>query len=96
MFFSNSIKFKFVSFFVFILFLSFIFVSPFVHNHSDSNFHNNCPACNWFVHAFFILSVGFIFAGLLLTKIKVFDLYSFYFLKPYQKNQNPRSPPENV
>ena len=78
----------------------FIFLSvgvEFLHNHSDSEFHNDCPACIWLINLVFIFFVFLLLPGILLRFGHIsLNFLRIFISKTYQALQRPRSPPSLV
>lgn len=87
---------KIILFFVVFVFLFLTLGAQFFHNHSDSEFHQDCPACIWLINAVFIFSVFLILFGLLLSSKVFFNYLQIVFPKSYQASQYLRSPPALV
>jgi len=86
--------FKSISFFIIFVLLFLTLGIEFFHNHSDSDFHNDCPTCQWLINSVFILFVFFVFLGLFLSLRQFFIFLQISPLKTYRASQYLRSPPK--
>ena len=66
MFVLKNNNFKIILFLAVFIFLFLTIGAEFFHNHSDSEFHNDCPACIWLINLIFILSLFLLLPGLFL------------------------------
>ena len=91
---SKNNYFKSILSIIAIIFLFLTVGAQFLHNHSDSDFHNDCPACKWLLNSVVTFSVILIFLGLFLS-LEVFLLYipQVFITKSYRVFQYLRSPP---
>lgn len=96
MFSSRDNYFKFTLFSVIFVFLFLTLGTQFFHNHSDSEFHQDCPVCIWLINAVFIFSVFLILFGLLLNSKVNFGYLQIVFPKSYKASLYLRSPPALV
>ncbi len=85
--------FKSISFLIIFVILFLTLGAQFLHNHSDSDFHNDCPACQWLINSVFIFSIFFIFLGLFLGLSQFFIFAQAFPTKTYCASQYLRSPP---
>ena len=76
----------------------FLFVgAEFLHNHSDSEFHNDCPACVWLINLVFILSISFFIPGIFLRSEQIsLNTHRIFISKSNRAFQHLRSPPSLV
>ena len=94
MFALKNYYFKSILFIVVFVFLSLSLGVDFSHNHSDSEFHNDCPACNWLINVVFTLSVFLILLGIFLNFEHIFlNALQIFISKFYRTFQYLRGPP---
>jgi len=91
---SKSNYFKSILLFIVIIFIFLSIGTEFLHNHSDSEFHNDCPACIWLINLVFIFSFFLVLPGAFL-RFEHFSLNvrQIFISKSYQAFQRLRSPP---
>jgi len=94
MLFSKSNYFKGTLFCIVVIFIFLSVGIEFLHNHNDSEFHNDCSACIWLINSISILSIFVLLFGIFLRfeHISLFTLQIFI-SKSYQPSQHLRSPP---
>jgi len=80
--------------FVVVIFIFLSVGAEFLHNHSDSEFHNDCLACAWLINLIFVLSVSLLLPGILLRFEHIpLNILRIFISKTYQALQRLRSPP---
>ena len=85
--------FKSILLLIIFVFLFLTLGAQFLHNHSDPNFHDNCPACSWLVNSIFIFFVGFVLLGLFLCCSFIPHFIQVFITYPYEASRYLRSPP---
>ena len=97
MFVPKSNYFKGILFFIAIIFIFLSVGAEFLHNHSDSEFHNDCPVCIWLINLVVILSVFLFLPGILLRLESIsLNILQIFISKSYQAFRHLRSPPSLV
>ena len=85
--------FKFILFFVIFVFLFLTLGEELCHNHSDVDFHRDCPACNW-QNISIVCPIGFLLFSLAFLNFKPdFAPAQIFISKSYQAFRYLRSPP---
>jgi len=84
---------KVLSLFLILLFTFFFIGADFLHNHTDAEYHNDCPVCQWLIISLFSFTITLILLGLFLT-FEHFFLYvpEVFITKSYLKFLYLRSP----
>lgn len=94
MFVPKSNYFKSILLSIVIIFIFLSVGTEFLHNHSDSEFHNDCPACIWLISLVFTFSVFLILLGIFLSFERIFlNVLRIFISKSYQTFQYLRGPP---
>ena len=79
-----------------LILFAFLFLTlgaQFLHNHTDSEFHQDCPSCVWLAISVFTFSILLLFLGLLLNCGQVFIPIRVFPISSYQAFRYLRSPP---
>ncbi len=84
---------KVVLFFILSVFLFLTLGAQFLHNHSDSDFHDDCPACKWLIISVFVFTILLILYGLVRNSKAFFNFEPSFILKSYIISQYLRAPP---
>jgi hypothetical protein len=85
--------FKSILFFVAFAFLFLTLGAQFLHNHTDLDFRDDCPACNWLIISVFVFTILLVLFGLVRSSKAYLILKAFFILKFYITSQYLRGPP---
>ena len=79
-----------------LILFAFLFLTlgaQFLHNHTDSDFHDDCPACNWLIIPVFVFTILLVLFGLVRSSEPVFNSEPLFISKFYIISQYLRAPP---
>ncbi len=79
-----------------LILFAFLFLTlgaQFLHNHTDSDFHDDCLACNWLIISVFVFTILLILFGLVRSSKAYLILKPLFIPKFYITSQYLRAPP---
>ena len=89
-----SVSFKFLALLIVSLFLLLTSCPDLFHTHADCDHHDDCPACNWVIHAVFILVFFLTFFGFLYVLFRKIFYTAVLFVLDFRNTAlRLRSPP---